>query len=108
MSDDDIARPDGAPGFSPKGVWYILLFLSSSFLLPSPVCMVLFTPLFPVFLLLMILPFVVFGFAMSSGKNAPKPKGYRFKLGVSMIAGAVVGLPFWFAVVKSIIGGRFL
>ena len=94
------------------GKWYLGTFVFSTFLLAGPVLALLFTPLFPVFLAAMVMPFVLRGIALNrisaSMTDGAELKKIRSAFTVSMISGAVLGIPLWIAVVRILLNGRYL
>ena len=93
-------------------LWYVGVFFSGTLLIPSPIFAFLFTPLFPLFLLTFFLPFIVVGAATSAFKKhygaLKTSAGFTGKLIATMLGGAVMGVPLWLAIAKSIIGGHYL
>jgi len=93
-------------------LWCLGVFLLSTLLIPSPIFAFLFTPLFPFFIITFFLPFIVAGAATSAFKkhygDLKAPSGFIGKLIAAMLGGAVMGVPLWLAIAKSIIGGHYL
>ena len=94
------------------GKWYLGTFVFSTLLLVSPILALLFTPLFPVFIVAMVSPFVLRALALKkisgSTTDGAELKKVKRALTASIILGAIAGVPIWLGIVKILLGGRYL
>ena len=93
-------------------MWALGTLALSTLLIVGPLLGLLLTPLIPAFALGMLAPFLFRGFALKKFRQSQPGEDHvkRFKIAqtLAMIAGALVGVPIWLAILKAFLNGRYM
>jgi len=92
--------------------WALGTLALSTLLIAGPFLGLLLTPLVPVFVLGMLVPFLFRSLALrrfrATNPSEEQIKRFRIAQTLAMIAGALVGVPIWLAALRAFINGRYM